>query len=112
MRIYAPVGCNQRGHCTERTHLSMPYKSNRRRRPIADRFWEKVDRTRNCWEWHGARALNGYGTFWGDGVITMAHRFSWQLNVGPIPRGMWVLHHCDNPPCVRPDHLFLGDALD
>lgn len=84
-----------------------------RSRPVADRFWEKVTKGDGCWEWQGARIPHGYGNMTvPDHGHDYAHRISWQLHNGEIPAGLWVLHHCDNPPCVRPDHLFLGTAQD
>ena len=71
-------------------------------------FWDRVDRTEGCWVWMGARVSKGYGNLWHGGKSISAHRHAWELTVGPIPPGMHVLHHCDNPPCVRPDHLWLG----
>jgi hypothetical protein len=76
---------------------------------IEERFWRKVNKTETCWLWVGASDGGGYGMIGLDGKMAKAHRLSWIMSNGPIPEGQWVLHHCDTPACVRPDHLFLGD---
>jgi hypothetical protein len=66
----------------------------------------------SCWEWIGARHWKGYGRFCFEGVNALAHRVSWVLHKGPIPDGLHVLHRCDNPSCVRPEHLKLVSNQD
>ncbi len=66
---------------------------------------------RGCWEWEGSFHGN-YGIAYIQNKKVGAHRLSWMLHKGPIPKGLWVLHKCDNTSCIRPSHLFLGDNDD
>jgi hypothetical protein len=79
------------------------------RRTWQERYWEKVDKTGDCWLWTGGTS-SGYGTL-GAAPDRYAHRLGYMLGNGgaPIPAGMCVCHHCDTPRCVNPAHLFLGD---
>jgi hypothetical protein len=81
------------------------------------RFWRKVNKAgpvhptlkTRCWLWTGCKTGYGYGQLNVNGIMVRAHRVAWVLFRGSIPDGMWVLHGCDVPACVNPDHLFLGD---
>ena len=89
-------------------------------RPPAERFWAKVTKTNGdgCWEWTaGTWQAFGYGKFQAgsgraDNRAVYAHRYAWEMAHGPVPDGLFVCHRCDNPLCVRIDHLFLGTQLD
>lgn len=119
-------GCGQATQIAERTskkrqterggRLKYVHGHNRRTMTLAERLWSRVVKGDgdSCWLWTGATHEFGYG------VITdrsskrhvRAHRLSWELANGPIAGDLLVLHKCDNPRCVRPDHLFLGDHAD
>jgi hypothetical protein len=81
-----------------------------------DRFRRRLAsaaRVNECWLWNGYLDKDGYGTFAVTHKHTKkAHRYSYELNVGPIPQGLCVCHRCDTPSCVRPGHLFVGTMTD
>ena len=82
------------------------------RKTLREKFEAKAVKRRGCWLWNGNAHKKGYGCLWHDGRLMRATHASWGIHRGVVPRGLYVLHKCDNPPCTNPKHLFLGTQGD
>ncbi len=124
---YCHCGCGQKTKIAKENHKKygwisgQPYKFVRNHRgkgldmhPPGERLWPRVERRSEseCWEWKGQIASTGYGKFWLNGKTMYASRAAYILTYGEVPPGKFVCHHCDNPLCCNPNHLFLGTPAE
>lgn len=98
--------------CSQECHYAFARGKLRPNRDVEAQFWKLVEKTDTCWIYRGTIDHYGYGVINILHKQVKAHRYAYELQIGPIPEGHDVLHHCDNPPCVRGVHLFTGTQAD
>ena len=110
------MGKNYKRNCKECSKVFVASNINRGEYcSLECKFWNNVEKSEDkngCWIWKGKPNSYGYGRIFSHKKVELAHRYSYELNVGPIPEGKLICHHCDNPICTRSDHLFLGTYKD
>lgn len=106
-QIFCSIICHNRNIGMKKLNRS----NEERFESLKRRFEKYVIKTDQCWDWNGCKNKSGYGEI-RYGKRILAHRASWIIHFGEIPKGMFVLHKCDTPSCTKPQDLFLGTHTD